>query len=98
MDKKNAENPAASSPLERFVMPELLSGVGALGITYHSCPWWNRSRGTGAIHISAYWFKLIVYMPWGDLTPFGKGTYTSSYGIFWWPSLNNKPNLYWDHK
>lgn len=77
---------------------EILSGVGAIGITYHSCPYWRRRNGRPMLHISLWFIKVLIKMPWKDVTPKGKGSFVSSYGFFWWPSLSIKVRFYWEHK
>ena len=77
-----------------LIMIEFLEGVGALGITYHSCPYWKRSTGNPTIHISLWFVKIIVTLPFQHVTPKGYGTATSDYGFFWWPSINKKPKLH----
>ena len=76
-------------------MIEFLSGVGALGITYHSCPYWRREKGTPSIHASLWFLKVIIQLPFNHITPKGHGTATSNYGFFWWPSINKKPKFFW---
>jgi hypothetical protein len=76
-------------------MIEFLSGVGALGISYHSCPYWRRRKGTPSIHISLWFVKLLIQLPFSHITPKGHGTATSSYGVFWWPAVNKNPRLFW---
>jgi len=75
---------------------EFLSGVSALGFTYHSCPYWRRVDGRSSIHISIWWTKLIIYLPFQHVTPFGHGSATSYYGFYWWPRLNIRPHFYWE--
>jgi hypothetical protein len=74
---------------------EILSGLGAIGLTYHSCPYWKRRLSKPTVHISLWWVKLIIHLPIKHLTPKGHGSATSSYGIFWWPSLRMKPSIFW---
>jgi hypothetical protein len=72
-----------------------LSGLGALGFTYHSCPYFNRIKGNPSIHISIWFLKIIIYLPFNHITPKGHGTATSNYGFFWWPAVNKKPRFFW---
>jgi len=74
---------------------KFLAGVGALGFTYHSCPYWKREFGMPSIHVSMWRIKLIIYLPFKHTTPKGHGASTSSYGFYWWPKLNIKPSFYW---
>ena len=75
-------------------MIEFLSGFGAIGITYHSCPYWKRSVGNPSIHISLWFVKIIFALPFQHVTPKGHGTATSDYGVFWWPSVRVKPKIH----
>ena len=75
---------------------EVLSGVGAIGIIYHSCPYWKRKDGRGSLHVSLWFIKLIIRLPFKDVTPKGHGTYTSMYGFFWWPEVNQRAKFYWE--
>ena len=75
---------------------KVLSGVGAIGITYHSCPYWDREDGRGSLHISLWFIKLIIRLPFQDITEKGHGTYTSSYGAFWWPRVSKIVKFYWE--
>ena len=75
---------------------EAINGVGALGVTYHSCPYWRRSDGRPYLHVSLWWVKILILLPFKDVTPKGHGTATSDYGIFWWPSVRLKPHLHWN--
>ena len=77
-------------------MIELLSGVGAIGISYQSCPYWKRRDGRGLLAISLWWVKILITTPWEDITPLGHGSAVSMYGFFWWPKLKMKPNWYWE--
>tara|TARA_R110000851_G_scaffold12408_1_gene43126 strand:+ start:576 stop:827 length:252 start_codon:yes stop_codon:yes gene_type:complete len=76
-------------------MIEFISGVGALGVTYHSCPYWRRRKGTPSIHVCLWFVKIIIQLPFEHIAPLGHGTATSSYGVFWWPAINTKPKFYW---
>ena len=76
-------------------MMECLSGVGAIGVTYHSCPYWKRNKGKPSVHISLWFVKVIITLPYKHVTPKGHGTATSDYGVFWWPSVRVNPRLYW---
>ena len=74
---------------------EFLSGVGAIGFTYHSCPYWKRSDGRPSLHISMWFLKVIIFIPYQHVTPEGHGTGTSDYGVFWWPKAKAKPTFSW---
>ena len=73
---------------------KLMSGLGAIGITYSSAPYWAMSDGRPSISISLYWLKAYILLPYRHVTPFGHGSATSDYGFFWWPKLNPIPKFY----
>ena len=74
----------------------VLAGVGALGVSYNSCPYWRRISGNPSIHLSLWFCKIIIYLPFNHVTPIGHGSSVSRYGFFWWPKLRPKPTFYWE--
>ena len=74
---------------------EFISGVGALGFTYHTCPYWKREDGRPSLHLSLWFTKLIINLPFDHCEKIGRGTTVGSYGVFWWPKVNIKPRMFW---
>ena len=74
---------------------EVLEGVGALGCTYNACPYWRRKEGTPQLRLSLWFTKAIITLPWKHCMPIGHGSYSYSWGIFWWPSMSNKIRFSW---
>ena len=74
---------------------ELISGVGALGLSYHTCPYWKRKDGRPRLHLSLWFAKALIYLPYTHCEKIGRGSAVDSYGVFWWPKVDLKPKLFW---
>lgn len=74
---------------------EIMNGLGAIGITYATAPYWARRDGRPSLSISLWWVKFFILLNFTHITPYGHGSATSLYGVFWWPSINIKPKIHW---
>ena len=75
-------------------MFKVIQGVGAIGFTYNTCPYWKRNDGRPSIHLSLWWVKIIILIPCRHVETLCRGSAVSSYGFFWWPKLSLKPRFH----